>query len=308
MNKNKTTTSHDDLFEGINPIIPLVMTEEEWRSPRLGINTNFGYVVINDKRYVFIDKEGGLQGWKNDKTGCMLCLVDFLAAYRKLGYDKITELISQGKTLDEIQAEAFHVDPRPRGWSRPSDGMKRVPISEEAMEEIRNDAAQKIEELSAQIKELKRQIGTIRKNTAKALFMDKVGYIAKLAQHKRVGSDKGGKLTYEEKWMSWKRFPEERVKHSEIQLLCTGVEMDDSGSFYGKFLRICKDGHLSPLVEVVFAREDFQWTDEFYDWDEHLKEIMTYEKNFGENICDNDDVRNRHCIWSVSDEDMEWEV
>lgn len=99
---------------------PLIMTEEYWANSQLSIARYYGGINFNGKRYLIVNKEGK-DVWQcteeAEKAGrnkaiepgepADLCIVSLVPSYRKLGRDRILELIKQGKTVKEIKAIAF---------------------------------------------------------------------------------------------------------------------------------------------------------------------------------------------------------
>lgn len=76
----------------------------------------YGCIQFNGQEYIIVNKEGkdifecsreaheqGRQMAIEPGEPCDLCRKDLIPAYRKLGRDRIIELIKQGKTDDEIK-------------------------------------------------------------------------------------------------------------------------------------------------------------------------------------------------------------
>ena len=99
---------------------PLIMTEEYWANSQFSIARYYGGINFNGYRYVIVNKEGK-DVWEcteeAEKAGrdkaiepgepADLCIVSLIPSYKKLGRDKILELIKEGKTEKEIKAIAF---------------------------------------------------------------------------------------------------------------------------------------------------------------------------------------------------------
>lgn len=99
---------------------PLIMTEEYWANNGLSVARYYGGINFNGYRYVIVNKEGKdifecsaeAERVGRDKAiepgePADLCIVSLVPSYRKLGRDKIIELIKQGKSEKEIKAIAF---------------------------------------------------------------------------------------------------------------------------------------------------------------------------------------------------------
>lgn len=104
---------------------PLIMAEEYWVNSQFSIAKYYGGINFNGYRYVIVNKEGKdlLECTEEaEKAGrdkaiepgepADLCIVSLVPSYKKLGRDKIIELVKQGKTEKEIKAIAF---PRKKG-------------------------------------------------------------------------------------------------------------------------------------------------------------------------------------------------
>lgn len=99
---------------------PLIMTEEYWANSKFSIARYYGGINFNGYRYVIVNKEGK-DLWEcteeAEKAGrdkaiepgepADLCIVSLVPSYRKLGRDKIFELVKQGKSEKEIKEIAF---------------------------------------------------------------------------------------------------------------------------------------------------------------------------------------------------------
>ena len=98
---------------------PLLMTEEFWANSQLSIARYYGEITFNGRKYIIVDKHGRdiyECSAIADKEGREKAIepgepADFILstlrfAYRKLGRDRIIELIKDGKTEEEIKALA----------------------------------------------------------------------------------------------------------------------------------------------------------------------------------------------------------
>ena len=98
---------------------PLLMTEEFWANSQLSIARYYGEIICNGRKYIIVDKYGRdiyecsaiAEREGRDKaieTGepADLILSTLRFAYRKLGRDRIIELIKDVKTENEIKALA----------------------------------------------------------------------------------------------------------------------------------------------------------------------------------------------------------
>ena len=95
---------------------PLVICEETWTNCHLSIARHYGGVNYRDHEYLIVDKHGR-DLWEctaiAEKEGrekaiepgepADLCRRDFIPTYRKLGRDRVFELIREGKTEKEIK-------------------------------------------------------------------------------------------------------------------------------------------------------------------------------------------------------------
>lgn len=99
---------------------PLIITEEFWANSQLSIARYYGQIKMDDKEYVIVNKEGkdifelsviaekeGKEKAIEPGEPCDLCLRSLVPSYRKLGRDRIMELIREYKTEDEIKDIAF---------------------------------------------------------------------------------------------------------------------------------------------------------------------------------------------------------
>ena len=98
---------------------PLLMTEEFWSNSQLSIVRYCGEIVFDGRKYIIVDKHGrdlfecsaiadkeGREKAIEPGEPADLILSTLRFAYRKLGRDRIIELIKEGKTEDEIKALA----------------------------------------------------------------------------------------------------------------------------------------------------------------------------------------------------------
>ena len=98
---------------------PLLMTEEFWANSQLSIARYYGEITFNGRKYIIVDKHGrdiyecsaiadkeGSEKAIEPGDPADLILSTLRFAYRKLGRDRIIELIKDGKTDDEIKAFA----------------------------------------------------------------------------------------------------------------------------------------------------------------------------------------------------------
>lgn len=95
---------------------PLIMTEEYWANSQLSVARYYGRVRFMNHEYVIVNKEGK-DVWEctkeAEKAGrdkaiepsepADLCLVSLVPSYKKLGRDRIIELVKEGKTEKEIK-------------------------------------------------------------------------------------------------------------------------------------------------------------------------------------------------------------
>ena len=95
---------------------PLLMTEEFWANSQLSIVRYYGKITFNGRKYIIVDKHGrdlfecsaiadkeGRDKAIEPGEPADLILSTLRFAYRKLGRDRIIELIKQGKTEEEIK-------------------------------------------------------------------------------------------------------------------------------------------------------------------------------------------------------------
>lgn len=107
---------------------PLIMTEEYWVNSQLSVAKYYGGISIYGKQYLIVNKEGKdlfELSIEADKAGrekaiepgepADLCLESLIPSYKKLGRDKIIELVKQGKSEMEIKAIAF---PKKKGGAQ----------------------------------------------------------------------------------------------------------------------------------------------------------------------------------------------
>lgn len=98
---------------------PLLMTEEYWANSQFSIARYYGCMKLDGRKYIIVDKLGR-DLWEcsviaeregRDKAieagePADLILATLQKAYRKLGRERIIELIKEGKTEAEIKALA----------------------------------------------------------------------------------------------------------------------------------------------------------------------------------------------------------
>ena len=98
---------------------PLLMTEEFWANSQLSIARYCGEIVFDGRKYIIVDKHGrdlfecsaiaereGREKAIEPGEPADLILSTLRFAYRKLGRERIIELIKDGKTEEEIKALA----------------------------------------------------------------------------------------------------------------------------------------------------------------------------------------------------------
>ena len=98
---------------------PILMTEEFWANSQVSIARYCGEITFNGRKYVIVDKHGrdiyecsaiadkeGREKAIEPGEPADLILSTLRFAYRKLGRERIIELIKDGKTEDEIKAFA----------------------------------------------------------------------------------------------------------------------------------------------------------------------------------------------------------
>ena len=96
---------------------PLLMTEEFWANSQLSIARYYGEITFNGRKYIIVDKHGrdiyecsaiadkeGTEKAIEHGEPADLILSTLRFAYRRLGRDRIIELIKDGKTEEEIKA------------------------------------------------------------------------------------------------------------------------------------------------------------------------------------------------------------
>lgn len=99
--------------------LPLLMTEEFWANSQFSIARYYGGITYNGRKYIIMDKHGrdlwecsaiaereGRQKAIEPGEPADLVLDTLQMAYRKLGRERIIELIKEGKTECEIKAIA----------------------------------------------------------------------------------------------------------------------------------------------------------------------------------------------------------
>ena len=98
---------------------PLLMTEDFWANSQLSIARYYGEITFNGRKYIIVDKHGrdiyecsaiadkeGREKAIEPGEPADLILSTLRFAYRKLGRDRIIELIKDGKNEDELKALA----------------------------------------------------------------------------------------------------------------------------------------------------------------------------------------------------------
>lgn len=93
----------------------LLMVEESWRNSQLSIARFYGRIRLNGYEYIIVNKEGkdlfecSYEAKKAGRDKAIeagepadLIWEDLRPAYKRLGRDKIIELIKQGKSAEEI--------------------------------------------------------------------------------------------------------------------------------------------------------------------------------------------------------------
>ena len=96
---------------------PLLMSEEFWANSQLSIARYYGEIIFNGRKYIIVDKYGrdiyecsaiaereGREKAIEPGEPADLILSTLRFAYRKLGRERIIELIKEGKTEEEIKA------------------------------------------------------------------------------------------------------------------------------------------------------------------------------------------------------------
>lgn len=97
--------------------VPLLMTKECWENSQFSIARYYGSMTCNGRKYIIVDKHGcdlwecsaiaereGRQKAIEPGEPADLVLATLQMAYRKLGRERIIELIKEGKTESEIKA------------------------------------------------------------------------------------------------------------------------------------------------------------------------------------------------------------
>lgn len=95
---------------------PYIMTEDYWANSMLSVVRCTGRIKFREHEYIIVNKEGkdiyecsaeaekaGREKAIEPGEPCDLCRQDLVPSYRKLGRDRIIELVKQGKTVDEIK-------------------------------------------------------------------------------------------------------------------------------------------------------------------------------------------------------------
>lgn len=95
----------------------LLMTKEYWENSQFSIARYYGGMTCNGRKYIIVDKHGrdlwectaiakreGRQKAIDPGEPADLVLATLQMAYRKLGRERIIELIKEGKTEAEIKA------------------------------------------------------------------------------------------------------------------------------------------------------------------------------------------------------------
>lgn len=96
---------------------PLLMTEEYWANSQFSVARYYGGINISGREYIIVNKEGkdifecsriavkeGRDKAIEAGEPADLILATLQEAYRKLGRDRIIELIKEGKNEKEIKA------------------------------------------------------------------------------------------------------------------------------------------------------------------------------------------------------------
>lgn len=97
--------------------VPLLMTKEYWENSQFSIARYYGGITCNGREYIIVDKHGrdlwecsaiaeceGKHEAIDPGEPADLVLATLQMAYRKLGRERIIELIKEGKTESEIKA------------------------------------------------------------------------------------------------------------------------------------------------------------------------------------------------------------
>ena len=98
---------------------PLLMTEEFWANSQLSIARYYGEIIFGGRKYIIVDKHGidllecsaiadkeGREKAIEPGEPADLIISTLRFAYRKLGRERIIELVKDGKTEEEIKALA----------------------------------------------------------------------------------------------------------------------------------------------------------------------------------------------------------
>lgn len=99
-----------------NSTYPLLMTEEYWANTQLSVVRHVGQISFNGREYIIVNKEGkdifecsyeahisGREKAIEPGEPCDLVLKTLRPAYRRLGREKIIELIKLGYSEAEIK-------------------------------------------------------------------------------------------------------------------------------------------------------------------------------------------------------------
>ena len=99
---------------------PLIMAEEYWATSQLSVARHYGGINFMGHQYLIVNKEGkdvfelSIEADKAGRSKAIepgepadLCIESLIPSYKKLGRDKIIELVKQGKSEAEIKAIAF---------------------------------------------------------------------------------------------------------------------------------------------------------------------------------------------------------
>lgn len=95
---------------------PLIMTEEYWANSQLSVARYYGGIHFMGHQYLIVNKDGkdlfelSIEAEKAGREKAIepgepadLVLQSLIPAYKKLGRDRIIELVKQGKTEKEIK-------------------------------------------------------------------------------------------------------------------------------------------------------------------------------------------------------------
>ena len=98
---------------------PLLMTEYFWANSQLSIARYYGEIIFAGRKYIIVDKHGrdiyecsaiadkeGREKAIEPGEPADLIISTLRFAYRKLGRERIIELVKDGKTEEEIKALA----------------------------------------------------------------------------------------------------------------------------------------------------------------------------------------------------------